>query len=81
MRSEALKKPVQVRLPGWARDFVTEQARERRQTKSDVVIEALDCLRERQVEALMEEGYRALGDSQHDVVAAGLGAALPAIPR
>jgi Arc/MetJ-type ribon-helix-helix transcriptional regulator len=81
MRSEALRKPVQVRLPEKVRDFLTQTARERRESKSAVVIEALNCLREQQIEALMEEGYRALGDSQHDVVAAGLAAALPAIPR
>ena len=81
MRSEALKKPVQVRLPEWARGLLAQMASERHETKSAVVIEALACLREKQLEARLEEDYRALGDSQHDVVAAGLVAALPAMPR
>jgi predicted transcriptional regulator len=81
MRTQTLRKPVQVRLPDKVRDFLAQVARERCETKSDVVIDALNCLREQQIEALMEEGYRVLGDSQHDVVAAGLAAALPTIPR
>ena len=81
MTSEALKKPVQVRLPEWARGFLAQMASERHETKSAVVIEALACLRERQIEALMVEGYEALGDSQRDVTTAGLAASLPAIPR
>jgi hypothetical protein len=79
--SHALKKPVQVRLEPAAREFLVQTAEERGQTQSEVVTEALNCLREQQVEALMEEGYRTLGESQQAISEAGLTAALPIIPQ
>ncbi len=79
--SHALKKPVQVRLAPATREFLVRTAEELGQTQSEVVTRALDCLREQRVEALMEEGYRKLGESQQAVVEAGLTAALPIIPQ
>jgi Arc/MetJ-type ribon-helix-helix transcriptional regulator len=79
--SHALKKPVQVRLPTSIEEFLAQTARERGETKSEVVTDALNCLREQRVEALMEEGYRKLGGSQQAAIEAGLTAALPVIPQ
>ncbi len=81
MGGQALKKPVQVRLPLSAREFLVQEARDRGQTQSEVVTDALDCLREQKLQALMEEGYRELGGSQRAVIEAGLTAALPLIPE
>ena len=81
MPSIASKRPVQVRLPADMDEFLSQTARDRRRSKSDVVIKALTCLREKQIDALMEEGYRKLGDSQRDVIQAGLDAALPILPE
>jgi hypothetical protein len=81
MTDHALKKPVQVRLAGPARDFLVRTAQELGRTQSDIVAEALDCLRELKEQALMEQGYRQLGASQLAVVEAGLAAALPVIPK
>jgi hypothetical protein len=80
MTNHALKRPVQVRLDAPAREFLVLTAQERGQTQSDVVAEALECLKEQRVQALMEEGYREMGASQRDVIQAGLAAALPIIP-
>jgi hypothetical protein len=76
----ALKKPVQVRLAPAAREFLLQTAEELGCTQSEVVTVALDRLREQRVEALMEEGYRKLGEAQEAVIEAGLAAALPIIP-
>ena len=81
MTAHALKKPVQVRLSASVREFLAQTAKERGETKSEVVADALNGLREQRVEALMEEGYRKLGESQQAVIEAGLAAALPIIPR
>lgn len=81
MTAHALKKPVQVRLSASVREFLAQTAKERHETKSEVVADALNGLREQRVEALMEEGYRKLGESQQAVIEAGLAAALPIIPR
>ncbi len=76
----ALKKPVQVRLTGATREFLTRTAKESGRTQSDIVTEALECLKDQRTLALMEEGYRQMGASQSDLVEAGLAAALPIIP-
>ncbi len=56
--AEYTKKPTQFRLPAWAVDFIAQETSERHVTKTDVVVEALDCLKRRRFEQLMAEGYR-----------------------
>lgn len=73
-------RPVQVRLPEKADAFLSGYAETTGKTKSDVVVEALDCLRRRQIELQMEAGYRELADDQNAVVTAGLAAGLSSIP-
>lgn len=50
--------PSQFRLPAPAREFIEQRAAERGVTKTEVVLEALACLREREIEERMAEGYR-----------------------
>lgn len=58
MRSpEETTKPVSLRLPAWASDFVERRCSETGETKTQVVLEALSCLRAAQVQALMREGH------------------------
>jgi hypothetical protein len=94
--SQTPTRPVQVRLPEAVDDFLTELARERGESKTGVVIEALDCLRQQVLERRMEAGYRELageqagepagdageraGGEQDVVVRAALAASLPVIP-
>lgn len=62
--------PVQVRLPEPVNDFLTQLAADRHESKTQIVIEALDLLRDRLLEKKMEEGYRGVGDSQIEFVKA-----------
>jgi hypothetical protein len=55
-------KPVQFRLPAWAREFLDEKSQQMGSTKTDVVIVALQCLQEKETAALMAEGYRELAN-------------------
>jgi hypothetical protein len=58
--SQIPTRPVQVRLPENVDDFLSELARERGESKTSVVIDALDCLRQQEIERRMEAGYREL---------------------
>jgi hypothetical protein len=78
--------PVQVRLPLDVSDLLTAMAGERRESKTQVVIAALECLRARDMALRMEEGYRELAADHAAraetaaIVDAGLTAGLDAIP-
>ena len=65
----------------WAdRRFLTALAEERGETKTEIVVEALECLRRQLIERRMEAGYRDLADEERQLVTAGLAASLPTIP-
>jgi hypothetical protein len=93
--SQTPTRPVQVRLPEAVDDLLTELSRERGESKTSVVIEALECLRRHDLERRMEAGYRELagehaagqpagggqpGGDQDEFVRAALDASLPIIP-
>jgi hypothetical protein len=73
-------RPVQVRLPGPMDAFLTGLAAERGESKTQIVVEALECLRQQLLERRMEAGYRELAGEQDQLVAAGLAASLPTTP-
>ncbi|MCE5254052.1 MAG: hypothetical protein LLG45_07605 [Actinomycetia bacterium] len=50
-------RPFNVRLPVWAGDFVDRRSNETGATKTQVIVEAISCLRAQEVQALMREGY------------------------
>ena len=60
MARRAPSKQTVFRLPPWALDFIEAAAAERQTTKTQVVLDALDCLREHELNDLMAEGYEAL---------------------
>ena len=72
-------RPVQVRLPEPVDDFLTGLAQERGESKTQIVQEALECLRQQLLERRMEAGYRDLADEERQIVTAGLAASLPTI--
>ncbi len=77
--------PVQVRLPEPVDAFLTGLARERDESKTQIVVEALECVRQQLLERRMEAGYRELaaegpGGEYDQLVQAGLAATLPTIP-
>lgn len=73
-------RPVQVRLPEPVDDFLTKLAHERGESKTQIVQEALECLRRQLLERRMEAGYRELDGEQQQIAEAGLAASLPTIP-
>jgi len=56
----ALNKPGQYRLPEWAHEFLAEEAERYGVTKTQVIVRALERLRDSEIEALMAQGYRDL---------------------
>ncbi len=74
-------KPVQFRLPAWAREFLDEQSRQAGSTKTEVVVEALECLREKEMTALMAEGYRELADLNTELAEESIGIAAETLPE
>src|SRR5664280_2391612 len=72
-------RPVQVRLPEPVDEFLTGLARDRGESKTQIVTEALECLRQQLLERHMETGYRDLARAQGvqgEIVTAGLAASL-----
>jgi hypothetical protein len=59
--------------------FLAALAEERGETKTEIVVEALECLRQQLIERRMEAGYRDLADEERQLVTAGLAASLPTI--
>jgi len=82
LMSRTPTRPVQVRLPEPVHEFLTGLARDRGESKTQIVTEALECLRQQMLERHMESGYRDLARAQGrqgEIVTAGLAASLPAI--
>jgi predicted transcriptional regulator len=73
--------PVQVRLPDTANAFLSRLAAERHESKTQIVIEALELLRDHLLAERMAQGYRDIGDSQLDVVEALAKVAVRAFPE
>ncbi len=74
-------KPAQFRLPVWAKEFLNERAKTQGTTRTQVVLEALECLRSRETERLMEEGYREMADENRSLAEQGLLAAEDSWPE
>lgn len=60
MRHGGPSKQTQFRLPPWAVDFIEHAARERGTSKTQVVLDALECFREQELAQQMAEGYEAV---------------------
>ena len=73
-------RPVQVRLPEATDALLSGLARELGRSKTQIVIEALECLQKQRLERQMEAGYRELAGAQAQIINAGLAAGLMAIP-
>jgi hypothetical protein len=74
-------RPVQFRLPGWARDYVEGRASAKGESKTQVVIEAISCLRSREMEELMKEGYLAMRETARGVAEEGMAAGAETLPE
>ena len=49
---------AQFRLPLWVNEYLERRALQSGRTKTDVVVEAVTCLRDREQAEAMERGYR-----------------------
>jgi hypothetical protein len=74
-------RPAQFRFPEWAHLFVEERATTTGSTKTEVVLEALACLRQREVEELMAEGYAARAAEDRELSEIGMKAAEESWPE
>jgi len=74
-------KAVNFRLPPWVIAYLASRAQEQRQTKTEVFIEAVTCLRDRELAALMEEGYRDRADEALEFVETTLTVAAETLPQ
>lgn len=68
-------RPVNFRLPEWVVEYLAARATARGTTKTQIVVDAVAALRERELETLMEEGYRDRGDELLEAAETSLPAA------
>ena len=70
-----LKKQLSVKLPESLFIFVDSKAAQEHITKTEVLIDALTCLQQRDLDALMAEGYREMAEEGRRLAEASLFAA------
>ena len=75
------RRPAQFRLPEWAFLYVEERAATTGSTKTEVILEALESLRQRETEELMAEGYIARAAENRALAESGLKAAEESWPE
>ncbi len=71
---------MQVRLTDEEAEFVQRRAQHGK-TRSDVMREAITCLRNQEIKALMLEGYRECADLDYELAEAAMGAQAEALPE
>jgi hypothetical protein len=74
-------KPATFRLPQWALDFLERKAEERQESKTQIVLEAVALMRDRELAMLMEEGYREIADESRSLAEGSLPAAAETLPE
>jgi hypothetical protein len=75
------RRPAQFRLPEWAFLYVEERAAATGSTKTEVVLEALESLRQRETEELLAEGYLVRAAEDRVLAESGLKAAEESWPE
>jgi hypothetical protein len=74
-------KPATFRLPQWALDFLDRTAAERHESKTQIVVEAVALMRDRELAMLMEEGYREMADEARVLAESSLSVAAETLPE
>lgn len=74
-------RPVNVRLPEWAFEVVEQRSQATKESKTEVIIEAISCLRDREIQALMAEGYREQVQTAREIAEGMLPAATDTLPE
>jgi uncharacterized protein (DUF2342 family) len=70
---------AQFRLPLWVNDYLEQRAAQNGRTKTDMVVEAVACLRDRDQAEAMERGYREQAALNAEIAEATLRAAPEAL--
>jgi hypothetical protein len=73
--------PVNVRLPEWAFEVVEKRRESTKESRTDVIVAAIDCLREKEIRELMAEGYREQAEDAHAIAESMLSAAAEILPE
>jgi ribosomal protein S11 len=81
MSKQPETKPAQFRLPAWAHEFLAEEAALYGVTKTEIVVRALERLRESEIEALMAEGYRECAEENLKMAEEGMATAAETWPE
>lgn len=74
-------KPFNVRLPGWAADYLERRSLELGTTKTQLMVDAISCLRAAQIQALMTEGYGEMNEFDAALVGEGMAAGAECLPE
>ena len=81
MANAEQSKPVSFRLPEWVLDFIDARSAECKEPKTQVIVEAITCLRDRELAALMQDGYREMAAESLDLAESSLPAATETLPE
>jgi len=74
-------KPTTFRLPQWALGFLERKAEERDESKTQILLEAVALMRDRELAMLMEEGYREMADEALILAEGSLSATAETLPE
>jgi hypothetical protein len=74
-------KPFNVRLPMWASVFVDRRASDTGATKTQVMVDAISCLRAEHVQALMREGYEEMRKANRQMAEEDMAAGNESLPE
>jgi hypothetical protein len=72
---------VTVRLPETLSEYLNARVEQGGETKTQVIISALECLRQREREDLMLQGYREMGEFDRALAEADMGAGSESLPE
>ena len=81
MANAEQSKPVSFRLPKWVLDFIDARSAECKEPKTQVIVEAIACLRDRELAALMQDGYREMAGESLNLAESNLPAATETLPE
>jgi hypothetical protein len=70
-----------VRLPVWAAEYLEHRSEELGTSTKQVMVEAISCLRARELRALMAEGYREMNELYPDLAEEGMPASADCLPE
>jgi hypothetical protein len=74
-------RPFNVRLPVWASDFLDHRSVETGTSKTQVMVDAISCLRATHVQALMREGYEEMREINRQMADDDMAAGSECLPE